>query len=162
MLSHDRCQCQTLEMKACESGVVESHFHSEEELQVELYSCGCCEGDDPCPHGYGYDILDVDDYFMEQSTIFLSTEDNKSVDGSMKNTTNPVRLTKNQKKNLKRQAKRKMIHGVQESDNDEPPAKKCNQKLLEGTSEIMENGKLKFLVHKVTRQRSKAALLLIC
>jgi len=69
---------------------------------VELYSCGCCEGDDPCPHGYGYDILDVDDYFMEQSTIFLSTEDNESVDGSMKNTTNPARLTKNQKKNLKR------------------------------------------------------------
>ena len=48
------------------------------------------------------DMGDVDDYFMEQSTVFLSTEDNESVNGSMKNTTNPVRLTKNQKKNLKR------------------------------------------------------------
>ncbi len=53
ILSHNRCQRQTSETKPCESGVVESHFHSEEELEVELYSCGCCEGDDPCPHGYG-------------------------------------------------------------------------------------------------------------
>jgi len=48
MLSHDSCQCQLSEMEACESGVVESHFHSDVELQVELYSCGCCDREEPC------------------------------------------------------------------------------------------------------------------
>ncbi len=98
MLSHDSCQCQTLEMKACESGVVESHFHSEVELQVELYSCGCCDGEEPCPHGYGYDLMDVDDSFVEQSTLILSDEDDESVDVSIHNMEIPVKLTKNQKK----------------------------------------------------------------
>jgi len=84
-------------MKPCESGFVESHFHSEEELQVELYSCGCCEGDDPCPHGFGYRIADVDDYVDEQSTIFHRSE-GESIVGSIKNTSSPVGLTKNQKK----------------------------------------------------------------
>ena len=63
MLSQDSCQHQPLEMKACESGVVELHFHSEVELQVELYSCGCCNEEEPCPHGYGYKELDVDEFF---------------------------------------------------------------------------------------------------
>jgi len=35
MLSHDSCRRRTSEMKACESEVVKSHFHSEVELQVE-------------------------------------------------------------------------------------------------------------------------------
>jgi len=64
---------------------------------VELYSCGCCEGDDPCPHGFGYRIADVDDYVDEQSTIFHRSE-GESIVGSIKNTSSPVGLTKNQKK----------------------------------------------------------------
>jgi len=129
ILSHDRCHRRTLETKPCESGVVESHFHSEEELQVELYSCGCCEGDDHCPHGYGYGIVDVDDYLNEQSTIFHRSED-ESDDGSIKNTSIPVRLTKNQKKNLKRRAKRKLIRGDHGDNIELPPTKKLQPKVI--------------------------------
>ncbi len=109
-------------MKACESRVVESHFHSEVELQVELYSCGCCDGEEPCPHGYGYEELEVDDYFHEQSTIFLSDKDDESVDVSIDNMEIPVKLTKNQEKNLKRCA-RKQFNGVEEINEHEPPEK---------------------------------------
>jgi len=70
MLYHDSCRRRTSEMKACESEVVKSHFHSEVELQVELYSCGCCDGEELCPHGYGYEELKVDDYFMNNQLYF--------------------------------------------------------------------------------------------
>ncbi len=56
-------------MKLCESGFVELHFDLEVELQVELYSCGCCNEDEACLHGYGYKELDVDDLIDEQPFI---------------------------------------------------------------------------------------------
>jgi len=111
ILSDDRCQRRTSETKPCESGFVESHFHSEDELQVELFSCGCCDGDDgddPCPHGYGYDIISVDDFMEEQSTIFQKSND-AITDACTSTLSNPVKLTKNQKKNLKRRAKKKSL-----------------------------------------------------
>jgi len=97
-------------MKACESGVVESHFHSEVELQVELYSCGCCDGEEPCLHGYGYEELDVDDLLDEQSTIYLSDEHEECHDCSIDNRQmdNPVKLSKTQKK-LKKTGKEKEV-----------------------------------------------------
>jgi len=96
---------------------------------VELYSCGCCEGDDHCPHGYGYGIVDVDDYLDEQSTIFHRSKD-ESDDGSIKNMSIPVTLTKNQKKNLKRRAKRKLFHGDQGDNIVSHPAKKLQPKVI--------------------------------
>jgi len=71
----------------------------------------------------------VDDYFHEQSTIFLSDEDDESVDVSIDNIEIHVKLTKNQKKNLKRHAKRKMFNGVEEINEHEPPEKKCALKI---------------------------------
>ncbi len=62
--------------KVCESEVLDQHFHSEEELQVELYSCRCCNDEEPCPHGYGYKEVDVSD-FDGQSTITLSKTQKK-------------------------------------------------------------------------------------
>ena len=96
-------------------------------MQVELYSCGCCDGEDPCPHGYGYNVLDVDDSFIEQSTIFTSDEDNDGIDVCVINMENPIKLTKTQKKNLKRWAKRKRIHGIQENNDDVPPEKNATK-----------------------------------
>jgi len=69
MLSEDSCQHWPSEMKLCESGFVELHFDLEVELQVELYSCGCCNEDKACLHGYGYKELDVDDLIDEQPFI---------------------------------------------------------------------------------------------
>ena len=104
MLSDNSCQHQPSEMKPYESGFVEPHFYSEVELQVELYSWGCCNEDEPCLHGYGYKELDVDDLLDEQSTIYLIDEheecDDRLIDNRQMD--NPVKLSKTQKKNLKK------------------------------------------------------------
>jgi len=67
---------------------------------VELYSCGCCNDDEPCPYGYGYEELDMDDLIDEQSTIYLSNEYEECDDGSIddRQMDNPVKLSKTQKK----------------------------------------------------------------
>jgi len=80
-------------------------------------------------HVHMYNVLDVDDSILEQSTIFTSDEDNDSVAVSIINMENPVKLTKTQKKNLKRWAKRKKIHGVQEN-NDHEPHEKMHPKVI--------------------------------
>ncbi len=98
-----------MEIKACESEVLDQHFHSEEELQVELYSCGCCNDEEPCPHGYGYKELDVGD-FDEQSTITLIEDNEECVDDCIDdaNMELPFKLSKTQKK-LKKAGKEKEV-----------------------------------------------------
>jgi len=93
---------------------------------VELYSCGCCNEEEPCPHGYGYKELDVDEFFEEQSTIYLSDEDDECVDDLIDNGKMeiPVKLSKNQKKNLKKWARKKKYKGVEECNEYEPQGKK--------------------------------------
>jgi len=118
-------------MKACESGVVEPHFHSELELQVELYSCGCGNEKEPCPHGYGYEELDVDEFFEEQSTIYLSDEDDKCVDDLIdkEKMEIPVKHSKSQKKELEEMGKEEKYKAWKNAMNMNHRGRKCSQRM---------------------------------
>ena len=76
---------------------------------MELYSCGCCNDEEPCPHGYGYTELDVGD-FDEQSTITLIEDNEECVDDCIDdaNMELPFKLSKTQKK-LKKMGKEKEV-----------------------------------------------------
>jgi len=98
---------------------------------VELYSCGCCNDEEPCPHGYGYEEVDVGD-FDGQSTITLS---------------------KTQKRNLKRRAKRKKYNGIEECNEIEPSKKKM------WSTDVRRNGrnywKCEFEIHSLQGDMAK-------
>jgi len=73
-----------------------------------------------------------DDVIDEQSTIYLSDEHEECDDGSIddRQMDNPVKLSKTQKKNLKKQAKRKKFKGMEECSEYQPPKKKkCSPRM---------------------------------